>query len=68
MKNGGKNMTNIKTGNKDIDDLYKAVERDIKNRKGSVVVIGGIALVYEGIAKYSYGLMVGVTGKKPKIN
>ena len=55
----------IKTGKKDIDILYEAVRTYIENRKGKVVVIGGIALVQEGIAKFNYGLIVRVTGKKP---
>jgi hypothetical protein len=58
----------IKTGDKYIDNLYKAVVDYIKNRGGSVVVIGGIALVQEDERKFNYGVMVRVTGKKPKID
>lgn len=58
----------IKTGDKYIDNLYKAVVDYIKNRGGSVVVIGGIALVQEDEHKFNYGVMVRVTGKKPKID
>ena len=55
----------IKTGKDDTDILYEAVRAYIENRGGSVVVIGGIALVQESPLKYNYGLMVRVTGKKP---
>ena len=57
----------IKTGDKVIDSLYSAVRDYIENRGGTVVVIGGIALVEEGTAKYNYGLMIRITGKKPNI-
>ena len=57
----------IKTGDKIVDALYSAVRDYIESRSGNVVVIGGIAVVDEGTAKYNYGLMVRVTGKKPNI-
>ena len=55
----------IKTGDKSTDALYKAVVGYVKKRKGSVVVIGGIALVQEGPEKFKFGLMVRCVGKKP---
>ena len=55
----------IKTGDKYTDKLYQAVVDYVKSRKGTVVVIGGIALVQEDERKYNYGVMVRVTGKKP---
>ena len=54
-----------KTGDKVLDNLYQAVVKYIEKNKGNVVVIGGVALVNEG-EKYKYGLMVRITGKKPK--
>ncbi len=62
-----KEKNKIKTGSKDIDKLYEAVRDYIENREGSVAVVGGVAIVDEGISKYNYGLMIRVTGKKPKI-
>lgn len=58
----------IKTGNKEINKLYEAVIDYIEKRNGTVAVIGGIVLVDEGDAKYNYGLMVRITGKKPIFN
>ena len=58
----------IKTGDKTMDNLYKAVQDYIEKRGGSVLIIGGIALVQESPLKYNYGLMLRVTGKKPKIS
>ena len=55
----------IKTGEKDVDALYEAVRAYITNRKGTVVVIGGVALVQEDARKFNYGLMVRITGKRP---
>jgi len=55
----------ISTGDKYTDKLYEAVRNYIESRKGSVVVIGGIAIVQESPLKFNYGLMVRITGKKP---
>jgi len=57
----------IKTGDKTTANLYKAVQDYIEKRGGSVLVIGGTALVQESPLKYNYGLMVRITGKKPEI-
>ena len=56
----------IKTGDKTIDELYRAVMNYIEKRGGSVVVIGEIALVEEGPLKYNYGVMVRVVGQRPR--
>ena len=51
----------------DTDVLYDAAIKYIKNRGGSALVIGGVALVTEPLApKYNYGLMIRITGKKPE--
>ena len=55
----------IKWGKGVTDKLYKAVVGYVEANGGTAVVIGGIALVDEGTAKYNYGVMVRVTGKKP---
>ena len=55
----------IKTGSKTTDKLYEAVRDYIEERDGSVVIIGGIAIIDEGELKFNYGLMVRITGKKP---
>ena len=58
----------IKTGNKIINKLYEAVRDYIESKGGTVVVIGGIAIVQEdSIRKFNYGIMVRITGKKPLI-
>ena len=54
----------VKTGDKYTDDLYTAVIRYVEKNSGTVVVIGGIALVDEG-KKNEYGVMVSVLGKRP---
>jgi hypothetical protein len=54
----------VETGDKLTDNLYEAVRAYIEARNGSVVVIGGVAIVEEGL-KFNYGLMVRITGKKP---
>jgi len=56
----------IKTGNKNIDRLYEAVVSYVNSGDGTVTVIGGIAIVQESPLKYNYGVMIRVTGKKPK--
>ena len=56
----------IKTGDKKTDALYEAVRNYIESKGGTVVVIGGIALVQEDpMMKFNYGIMVRVTGRKP---
>ena len=55
----------ITTGDKTVDKLYEAVRDYIETRKGKVVVIGVIALINEGTAKFNYGLMIRITGKRP---
>jgi hypothetical protein len=50
---------------KTTEELYKATINYIKTNKGTVVVIGGIAIVDEGLGKYKYGLMIRIMGKKP---
>ena len=56
----------IKTGDKTTDNLYEAVKKYVEKRGGSVLVIGGLALVKENpLLKYNYGVMVRITGKKP---
>jgi hypothetical protein len=62
---GKTKVRRIRTGNKATDKLYEAVRSYVEGRGGSVLVIGGVALVDEGIGKYNYGVMVRVTGKKP---
>ena len=62
MKKGNKK---ISTGDKVVDKLYEAVRTYIQDRKGSVVVIGGIAIVQESPLEFNYGVMVRITGKKP---
>lgn len=57
----------IKTGNSTTDKLYEAVRNYIEERDGSVVIIGGIALVQEGPLEFNYGVMIRITGKKPVI-
>jgi len=64
MKKGNKK---ILTGDKKVDKLYEAVRDYVESKKGSVVVIGGIAIVQESPLKFNYGVMVRITGKKPTI-
>jgi len=64
MKKGKKK---ISTGDKVVDNLYEAVREYIEARKGTVVVIGGIALTQESPLEFNYGVMVRITGKKPTI-
>lgn len=61
------NQNKINSGDKTIDNLYQAVINYIQKRNGTAVVIGGIALVDEGDAKFNYGVMVRVTGIKPSL-
>ena len=58
------NKKQIKTGDKNIDRLYQSVIDYVKKNKGSVDVIGGIAIVDEG-KKNKYGVMIRVLGRKP---
>jgi len=62
-----KRKREIKTGNIVTDRLYKAVINYIEENGGSVVVIGGITIVGEGL-DFNHGLMVNFTGKKPISN
>lgn len=57
----------IKTGNKIVDNLYNAVKKYVESKKGTVVVIGGIAIVQESPLKYNYGIMVRINGKRPTV-
>ena len=57
----------ISTGDEIVDKLYEAVRNYIEAKKGTVVVIGGIAIVQESPLKFNYGVMVRITGKKPTI-
>ena len=56
----------IKTGDIVIDKLYEAVREYVEKNKGTVIVIGGIAVVRESSLKYNYGIMVRCTGKPPQ--
>ena len=56
----------IKTGEKTTDKLYEAVRDYIEKNGGSIIVIGGIAIVEESPLKYNYGLLIRITGKKPQ--
>lgn len=47
------------------DRLYKAVLAYVEAYGGSVVVIGGVAIVRESPREFNYGLMVRCTGKLP---
>ena len=62
-------MKKIKTGNKHTDKLYEAVRDYIEANKGTVVVIGGIAIMQEPHdSEYKYSLLVRIVGKKPNFN
>lgn len=62
-----KGNNKISTGDKNVDKLYEAVRNYVESKKGSVLVIGGIAIVQESPLKFNYGVMVRITGKKPII-
>ena len=47
-----------------IDKIYKSVIEYIEFYNGKVLVIGGIALVDEGM-RNKYGVMIRILGKKP---
>jgi hypothetical protein len=53
----------IVTGNAILNRLYTAARDYVEEHEGSVVVIGGVALVDEGNNKF--GIMVRCLGKKP---
>lgn len=55
----------LNTGDRTTDKLYQAVIDYIEKRDGKALIIGGVAVVDEG-RKFNYGLMVRITGKKPK--
>lgn len=58
----------INTGDKTTDMLYEATRDYIKKKGGSVIVIGGIAIMKEpSDLKYNYSLVIRVTGKLPKL-
>ena len=60
-----KETKKIKTGDKTVDKLYEAVRDYVEARSGSVIVVGGIAIVQESELKFNYGVMIRVTGKLP---
>ena len=60
-------MEEVKTGNKKTDNLYKSVIEYIEKNNGKVIVIGGVSII-ELSGKYKYGLVIKITGKKPKFN
>jgi len=57
----------IKTGNKIIDKLYEATRNYIESKGGSVIVIGGMAIMTEpNDSRYNYSLVIRITGNKPE--
>ncbi len=55
----------VKWGNDVTDKLLKAVVAYVEAHEGTVVVVGGIALVQEGPREFNYGIMVRCTGRLP---
>ena len=58
--------TRISTGCSVTNRLYTAVRDYVEKNHGSVVVMGGIALVEEGQSPDHFGIMVRCLGKKPE--
>lgn len=54
----------INTGNSTYNRLYTAVRDYVEKNGGTILVIGGTALIDEG-EKNKYGIMVRCFGKKP---
>ena len=55
----------IKTNDKVLDSLYKAVMKYVEKHGGTALIIGGVAIVQESPLEFNYGVMVRITGKKP---
>lgn len=63
-----KKTRSVIKGRDSVSVLYRAVERYVAERKGTVVVIGGIELQdWPGQPELCFKIAVNCTGRRPKI-